>query len=369
MQGKILNRLFGLWANDNPPLFFKLVSALLLPLSLLNKIIQSTRVLLYHCCLLKSRRLEAEVISIGNLSMGGSGKTPTAAFVAEILLEKGRKPAILSRGYGGKRSKESSLVVSDGKNILTTWEFAGDEPFLLAKNLKGVPIIVGKDRFSSGRMALDRFQCDSLILDDGFQHLRLERERNLCLIDCAARNIFDERLFPSGRLREPVAQLKRADAFLLAHWEETSRNKKLAERLETMYRKNIFRANHAPSSWLDTDTGKEQSLEEAKGKKILAFCGIANPVSFLNGLEAIGSSPASFLTYPDHYGYSQMDLRSIESKGQQIGADLIATTEKDWIKLEGRVEFSKPLWVLRIKIKVLEDSPFRSFLTSVDKNI
>jgi tetraacyldisaccharide 4'-kinase len=367
MPGKILNRLFGLWVNDNPPLFFKIVSVLLLPLSYLNNIIQSTRVSLYHCGLLKSQRLEAEVISIGNLSMGGSGKTPTAAFVAEILLEKGRKPAILSRGYGGKRSMDSSLVVSDRGKILTTWELAGDEPFLLAKNLKGVPVIVGKDRFSSGRIALDRFQCDTLILDDGYQHLRLKRERNLCLIDCSARDIFEDRLFPSGRLREPLAQLKRADAFLLTHWEETSRNKKLAERLETGYRKNIFRANHVPGSWLDTGTGKELALEEAKGKKILAFCGIANPSSFFKCLEAMGSGPTSFLPYPDHYCYSQTDLRSIESKGQRLGADLIATTEKDWIRLEGRVGFSKSLWVLRVKINVLEDSSFRSFLSPTEK--
>ncbi|MBI5184331.1 MAG: tetraacyldisaccharide 4'-kinase [Nitrospinae bacterium] len=353
----------------NPAPFFKLIAILLLPVSLLNSVIQSARAALYNHGLLKKQKLPAKVISIGNLSMGGSGKTPTAALVAEILLRGGKKPAILSRGYGGKRKESSPLVVSDGDKIFATWRTAGDEPFLLARSIKGVPVIVGKDRLASGRIALEKLKCDALILDDGYQRLGLERDRNLCLIDCAAKDIFEDRLFPSGRLREPVSQLKRADAILLTHWEETPGNKKMSERLETEFGKKIFRARHVPCSWLDTATGKDMALEEAKGKKILAFCGIANPSSFLDALEGMGCGPAAFLSYPDHYSYLRTDMESVKSKVEKLGANLIATTEKDWVRLEGMADFPVSLWALRIKIEILEDASFRSFLLAGDKNM
>lgn len=362
-------RLFNLCVDGNPAPFFKLANILLLPVSFLNNIIQSARAALYNKGLLKKHKLPAKVISIGNLSMGGSGKTPTAALAAEILLRGGRKPAILSRGYGGKRRGSSSFMVSDGDKIFATWKTAGDEPFLLARNIKGVPVIVGKDRLASGRMALEKLKCDALILDDGYQRLGLERDINLCLIDCAAKDIFKDRLFPSGRLREPVANLKRADAFLLTHWEETPGNKEMSERLEEEFGKKIFRARHVPCSWLDTATGKELALEEAKGKKILAFCGIANPSSFLDILDGMGCGPADFLYYPDHYSYLRADLESMKSRREKLGASLIATTEKDWVKLEGMADFSVPFWALRIKISILEDASFRSFLLAGDKNM
>lgn len=360
--------LLQLWIDNNPALFFKLIAILLLPISFLNNVIQSARAMLYNHGLLKKQKLPAKVISIGNLSMGGSGKTPTAALVAEILLRGGKKPAILSRGYGGKRKGSSPLAVSDGEKIAATWRTAGDEPFLLARNIKGVPVIVGKDRMASGKMALEKLKCDALILDDGYQRLGLERDYNLCLIDCAAKDIFEDRLFPSGRLREPISQLKRADAFLLTHWEETPGNKKMSERLEIEFGKKIFRARHVPCSWLDTATGKDLSLEEAKGKKILAFCGIANPSSFLDVLKGMGCGPAAFLSYPDHYAYLRADMESMKSKVEKLGANLIATTEKDWVRLEGMVDFPVSLWALRIKIEVLEDASFRSFLLAGDKN-
>ncbi len=346
--------------GDNPPLFLRLIRCLLLPVSFANTYIQLTRIALYRIGALKRQKLECKVISVGNLTMGGSGKTPTTALIAEILLQKGLKPAILSRGYGGQRKTKFPVVVSDGKQILIKQEISGDEPYLLAKNLKGVPVIVGGDRVSSGRAAFDKFQCDTVILDDGYQHLRLERDLNLCLIDCGTRNIFDDMVFPSGVLREPVSQLARADVFLLTHWKDTTENKNLAKKLEQRYRKPVFRSKHTPFAWRDTGSGRELDLREIEGKKFLAFCGIAKPQSFHACLENFKSKPVSFLPYPDHYIYSDDDVAFIKREKNRRNADLIVTTEKDWVRLEGRADFSVPLWALRIKIEILEEEAFCS---------
>ncbi len=359
MPNKQLHRLFQAWTSRNPPFPLQCLRLFLIPLSLLYQMIQQVRVVLYQLGVFQKEKLGARVISVGNLTMGGSGKTPTVALIAEILLEKGLKPAILSRGYGNKRKTTSPVVVSDGDTLLAGSEVAGDEPYLLAKNLKGAVVIVGKDRVASGKEAMDRFSCEALILDDGYQHLRLERDVNLCLIDCDARTVFEDYCFPSGVLREPVSHLDRADAFLLTHWEDNLHNRQLAERLQEQFSKKVFRSRHTPLAWLDTGSGKEHGLREVEGKKVLVFCGIAKPRSFQNHLNTLNAHVVSLIPYPDHHNYSREDGIFLEDHGEGLGADLLATTEKDWVKLEGRYQFSRPLWVLKIKIEVLEDALFR----------
>lgn len=360
MLYKFSKRLFQAWVADNPPLFLQWARFFLLPASIVNVCIQRLRIFFYDIGVFKKQRLGAKVISVGNLTMGGSGKTPTTALIAETLLQNGLKPAILSRGYGGQRKTKSPVVISDGKKILTEQKISGDEPYLLAKKLQGVPVIVGGDRVASGKEALNQFQCKTIILDDGYQHVRLERDVDLCLIDCDAGSVFEDKVFPSGMLREPVSQLARADAFLLTHWQNTAKSRNLEKKLEESYKKPIFRSRHTPFAWIDSGSGRELDLGDMEGKKFLAFCGIAKPQSFLTCLETYKPGLVSFLTYPDHNDYSHDEVTSIQSEGERLGVDLIVTTEKDWVKLEGRADFSVPLWVLRIKVEILEEHSFLS---------
>jgi len=362
MPKTTLSRLFQLLVKDHPPLPFRLIRLLLIPFSLLNWGIQLARVACFQIGIFKKRRLKARVISVGNLTMGGSGKTPAVALIAGILQEKGNRPAVLTRGYGRSRKSKSPLIVSDGFKIFTEQEIAGDEPYLLAKNLRDIPVIVGRDRRLAGQIILDQFHCDTLILDDGFQHLSLVRDFNLCLINCNATNILDDRVFPSGNLREPLSQLARADAFLLTHWEDIPRNRQMAEQIEQKYSTRVFRATHAPVSWVDANSGKEYPPCEAAGKKIVAFCGLADPLSFQNSLRYLGVNPLSLLAYPDHHPYSERDWTTIKSEGKRLSADLMVTTEKDWVKLRDHSDCALPLWMLRIKMSILEEDLFRSLL-------
>jgi len=358
MPKKTLNRFIPAWACEETSPLPRLFRSFLFPFSIANFLIQHTRAALYRTGVFSIRKLEARVISVGNLSMGGSGKTPAAALIARILQQKGMKPAILSRGYGGERKSKTPLVVSDGKNLLAGWEAAGDESYLLAKTLGDVPVLVGRDRVASGLSAMEKFSCDALILDDGFQHLRLGRNLNLCLVDCRGRSVFENLIFPSGSLRESVTQLKRADAFLLTRWEETPRAHALMQELKARFDKPLFRARHVPIAWLETGSGKEMDLPACGEKKVLAFCGIAAPDSFLHTLRALGIEPVAFFPFPDHHRYSPQDLRDIQSEGEGRGAELYVTTEKDEVKLAGGVAF--PLWALRIRMQVLEEEGFQS---------
>ena len=193
---------------------------LLLPLYLLSVPYQwavRTRILFYNIGLLKTKRLPCPVISVGNITVGGTGKTPLVMLLARGLKERGIKIAILSRGY--KRKKNSDSLVSDGQNLFLSPEAAGDEPYLMANALKGVPILVGKDRFMTGQMALERFGVRGLLLDDGYQHLHLHRDLNILLIDSNV-GFGDGHLLPRGILREPLSHLQRADLFVLTKVED-----------------------------------------------------------------------------------------------------------------------------------------------------
>lgn len=364
MPKKILNRFILAWTQEEPSLLPRLFRSLLFPFSIANFLIQHIRVALYRSGVFRRRKLDVRVISVGNLSMGGSGKTPAAALIARILQQKGMRPAILSRGYGGGGKSKTPLVVSDGKTLLAGWETAGDEPYLLAKTLENVPVLVGRDRVASGLVAMEKLSCDALILDDGFQHLRLARDLNLCLVDCRGRSVLDDLIFPSGSLREPVSQLERADAFLLTRWEETPRAHALMQGLKARFGKPTFRARHAPVAWLETGSAKEVDPQAFRGKKVLAFCGIAAPDSFLHTLRALEIEPVAFLPFPDHHRYSPQDLRDIKSEGEGRGAEVYVATEKDGVKLAGGVPF--PLWALRIRIEVLEEEGFCSLFDFTD---
>ena len=311
------------------------------------------RSLFYSLGLLKTRTLPCPVISIGNITVGGTGKTPLVMALAKGLMEKGISVAILSRGYKGKRV--SGPVVSDGKTIFLSPVESGDEPFLMAKACQGIPVLVGKDRFMNGRIALQQFGVKGLLLDDGYQHLSLFRNINILLID-ANIGFGDHRLLPRGILREPLSHLRRTDLFLLTKVENVQTIQSLERRIREIHPSSpVFHSHFEPVSLVSANDGQEK-LDSIKGAKILALSGVANPVYFSSMLRECGAEIVGEAIFPDHHFYTPEDLSSIEEKGKR--ADCIVTTEKDMVKLKQLDIHRLPIRALRIGVKIREEEEF-----------
>jgi len=311
------------------------------------------RSLFYSLGLLKPRTLPCPVISIGNITVGGTGKTPLVMALAKGLMERGIFVAILSRGYKGKRISEP--IVSDGKTIFLSPEESGDEPFLMAKTCQGIPVLVGKDRFTNGRIAFQRFGVKGLLLDDGYQHLPLHRNINILLVDSHI-GFGDHTLLPRGILREPLSHLRRADLFLLTKVENPQTVQPLEKKLHEIHPSSqVFHSHYEPVS-LVGPKDEEEKLDSLKGRKILALSGVANPVYFSSMLRKCGAEIIRETIFPDHHPYTPEDLSSIEEKGK--GADCIVTTEKDMVKLKQLDIHHLSIRALRIEAKIWEEKEF-----------
>ncbi len=340
--------------------------AALAPLCLLSffySLALKVRLLLYHCRVFQVRRLPCKVISVGNITLGGTGKTPFVCLLADLLRRKGYPTAILSRGYKGTFRK-SAGVVSDGKEILMNAQEAGDEAFLLAETLADVPVLVGKERWISGRYAVDRFHSQVVILDDGFQHLEVRRDLNLLLIDSIS-PFGNGRLFPRGSLREPVEQVSRADAIVLTKGGRFDNIKKLKRKFQlALEGLPVFRVDYKPVAI--RVAGKTQSLSVAslQERKILAFAGIARPESFRRTLLGLNAKISGFESFPDHHSYHPGDLERLWEKGKNLGVEAIVTTEKDEVRLRNIPGNSLPLWILKVRHEFLENDRerFEEFL-------
>ena len=231
----------------------------------------------YSIGLWNPKRLPCPVICVGNITVGGTGKTPLVMALAKGLMERGIPVAILSRGYKGE--EPSGPLVSDGQTVFLSTEESGDEPFLMGKALKGIPILIGKDRFVNGQMALQRFGVRGLLLDDGYQHLRLHRDLNILLIDSRI-GFGDYHLLPRGILREPLAHLRRAHLFILTKVENIGTCKPLEEELHHIHPSSpVFHSHYEPMGLIGPE-GEWEELRTLKGKKALALSGIANPEYF-----------------------------------------------------------------------------------------
>lgn len=312
-----------------------------------------TRTFLYSLGLLKTKQLSRPVISVGNITVGGTGKTPLVMALSEGLMERGIPTAILSRGYRGK--KGSGPLVTDGRRVLLSPEESGDEPFLMASVLKGIPILIGKDRLKNGKMALDRFPVRGFLLDDGFQHLPLLRDLNILLVDSQI-GFGDGHLLPRGILREPLSHLRRADLFLMTKAEDPE----ACQSLESILRKihpsaPIFHSHYEPAGLIHPD-GKVEPLHLFKGKKVIALSGIANPAYFSMLLKKCGMEVVGEVIFPDHHRYTALDLLSIKGKVKEVG--WIVTTEKDMVKLKKLPLDPLPLLSLRIEMKIWEEEEF-----------
>ena len=321
------------------------------------------RSLFYSLGLLKTKTLPCPVISIGNITVGGTGKTPLVMALAKELTARGISIAILSRGYKGKRTPES--VVSDGKAIFLSPQESGDEPFLMAKACQGIPVLVGKNRFMNGTIALRRFGVKGLLLDDSYQHLALHRNLNILLVD-SHMGFGDGTLLPRGILREPLSYLRRTDIFLLTKVENPLTIQPLERRIhEIRPSSQVFHSHYEPVS-LVTSIDDEEELDSLKGRKILALCGIANPVYFSSMLRKCGAEIIGESIFPDHHSYTPEDLSSVEEKSKR--ADCIVTTEKDMVKLKQLDIHQLPVRALRIRVKIWEEEEFYQRVMKVFEN-
>lgn len=318
--------------------------------------------MLYQRGFFTTRELPCKVVSVGNITLGGTGKTPLVAALAQQLHKRGMRVGILSRGYKGAREKKGGIV-TDGKRIFLTSTEAGDEPFMLATMLSGIPVLVGKKRYAMGVYAHERFALDVLILDDGFQHLMLKRDVDIVLID--AKNAFGNGyLFPRGPLREPLGGLHRASALILTKAEPSIPLKEIEE-LFRCYAPSIplYHSRYAPNFFREAATGKRFPPHIIREKKVFAFSGIADPEYFIYLLKELGADVVHEIHFPDHYTYDSSDIMMMQKYSTTV--DFFVTTEKDFVKLQGFPLNDMRLYILDIKQEILEEAFYHTVFSSL----
>lgn len=329
-----------------------LSSIALAPLSALYGAAARTRRALYEAGIFRVHKIDAPVISVGNLTTGGTGKTPLVEWIAREIAGEGKRVCILTRGYGRKRPGQRVLV-SDGNSIQADATTAGDEPLLLAENLLGLAaVICDADRVSAARWAKENLRTETFILDDGFQYLRLARDLNILIVD-ATNPWGGGRLLPGGRLREPLNGLSRADCIVIARADDTTQTESLVSRIREL-------AGDRPiiRSWFKTERlrplnaveGQTAARSTLLTNKIAAFCGIGNPESFFNNLRHDGYSLCYSRAFPDHHWYRQSDVDEVLREARKQNASVLLTTGKDAVKLR-RLRFDLPCFVVEIDLE------------------
>jgi tetraacyldisaccharide 4'-kinase len=343
-----------------------LLRGILYALSFVYERIVQLRLYSYRKRIFRERTLGCLVISIGNLTVGGTGKTPIVEKFARALQTGGRRVAILSRGYKSvpKPSKRTFLqrlrqgtedpprVVSDGQSLLLDSLTAGDEPYMLAHNLKDVIVLVDKDRVKSGIMAIDKWNVDTLLLDDGLQYLHLKHRLDIVLIDRQA-PFGNEFLLPRGTLREPPRNLRRASYIFITKSTGES-NQALIERIRKYNRTaEIIECTHKPLYLQNIITGEQIPLERLRGTYIGSLCGIAAPESFEGGLRNLGAHVDLAKHYIDHHRYTEAELQSFINRCIRRDLEMIVTTEKDAVRMPRLGETPVPIYFLRVEIDIL----------------
>lgn len=312
---------------------------------------------LYENKLIHPHRLPCPVISIGNITVGGTGKTPMTVYLASRLVEKGYRPVILSRGYGGTASDRGGMV-SDGNQMFMNATEAGDEPYMMARSLTGVPVFVGKNRYNSGMVAMAMFSPDVILLDDGFQHRKLHRDLDILMFD-AAKPLGNGFLLPRGPLREPVEGMDRAHVFVLTRSDSVTdpvgHFKSHVMEMgvpESILAKPVLTCSHRPKIRCVKKAGTGEvcvdHIPVPNKDQVFAFSGIAKNDDFRRSLSHLGFQIVDFMEFSDHHPYSADDLSTVSEKAEACQASVIMTTEKDFSRLQDNVRFPLDLWVLGI---------------------
>lgn len=332
------------------------------PISALYGAITRTRLALYEHGTLVPTKLDRPVISIGNITTGGTGKTPLVEWVARTLAQQGKSVCILTRGYLRDNPKQRVLV-SDGENVYSNAAEAGDEAFLLATRLKGIASVISDaNRTAAGQEATKHLKPDCFVLDDGFQHLQLARDLNIVTVD--ATNPWGcGKLLPYGHLREPLKGLKRADCFVITRTDQVANVAPIQSELSKL-------SGDRPIFLARSETTGVRSLSgdtRPKSKKCAAFCGIGNPKSFFRHLHQNGFELVLERSFRDHHAYSQADIDSLSQEATASGADFLITTEKDAVKLT-ELNFNLSCYVLEVALIIANDSSFKEILKNTVEN-
>ncbi|MFZ4627383.1 MAG: tetraacyldisaccharide 4'-kinase [Blastocatellia bacterium] len=340
----------------------------LAPLSWFYRLGITLRLWAYHLGLFKSHRLPGRVISVGNLTVGGTGKTPCVAFLARSLTAMGAPVAILSRGY--RRQSRGRVEVSDGRRVIASPAEAGDEPWLLAHLCPGVRVIADRDRFQAGSWLAAETKTTHFLLDDGYQHLQLARDLNLLLVD-ATESFAKVRLVPWGRFREPLSSLIRADAVIVTRSDRSFDRQALLRKLHRHLRPGvpIFFAWHELTTLLPVRPGQEGappvwSRADLRHRRLAAFAGIAHPEQFFADLRTAGAELVLTRAFPDHYRYRVAELEEMVRQAEIAGAEGVLLTEKDAANLPPFWAPSPalPLRQARIEFRCQEESALLDLL-------
>src|SRR6266481_4011253 len=353
--------------EDRPGPRAALLRTVLLGCSKIFAVAIKFRGFLYNVRIFRDSTLGVQVIAIGNLTTGGTGKTPVVEKFARELRDQGRKVAILSRGYRSKPvpvhewvinkillrdDTTPPRVVSDGRSLLLDSEMAGDEPYMLASNLKDVVVLVDKDRVKSGRYAIEKFGCDTLLLDDGFQYWKLRgRRQDIVLVD-RQQPFGNERLLPRGTLREPPSHLARANTIFITKSDgNTAELRKQIAQFNPLA--GIIECIHHPLYLEDVFTGQRFGLDFLKGRKVASLSGIAQPDSFERSLVALGADLVYSKRFADHHRFKQQEVINAINRGKKRQAEVIITTQKDAVRFPKIDRRDLLIFFMRVEIKIL----------------
>lgn len=325
----------------------RLVRNALYPLSLIYGFIVKTRIFFYKEGIFHSIYLSVPVISVGNITMGGTGKTPVVEFIARYLQKKGKRVAILSRGYAARIQQDAS----PGKNT------CNDEFLIFKENIPDIPNLLNRNRVVSGLEAIQRLGAECLLLDDGFQHLRLGRDIDIVIIDTL--NPFGyEQIIPGGMLREPLRELRRADMIVLTHVDQSSdeKIKYIYERLNEVARgAPTIETIHKPICLESIRSADICDISHIRGKRVFAFCAIGNPLSFRKSIEGLGAELIGFRIFPDHHVYTASELAMLNKEVQDMKPDAIITTQKDKVKMRDALAiWDVPFLALKTEICIVK---------------
>jgi tetraacyldisaccharide 4'-kinase len=345
-----------LLAGERQGIADRFIFVLLIICSLPYGLIIRLRAFAYELGIFTSHALDRPVISVGNLTVGGTGKTPTVAMLARHFIVRGKRVVVLSRGYGGTLHGRYGIV-SDGETIFLTAGEAGDEPFLLASTVQGLAVVVGPDRYRVGLLAMERLSPDVFILDDGFQHLRLKRDLDILLLD--SRLPFGNgRMLPAGILREPVSAARRADFIMYTRCSG-------GEDVTHVPGKPDCRSFHHLAGVSLFNKGELLPFAHLKMETGVAFAGIADPVPFFQDLKDEGLNLAATIPFPDHCRYGEDEVAEIEKTMSACGADYLITTEKDGVKLAAFPGRLRNLYTTTLELWVADPGPLLNKLENI----